>query len=354
MHVWCCTDDTDAALLDIFGLAQDEGYAAMGSYMRKYVVFAAAEHTEDFPLLPIFPLQLSSLIRYGWYLQFHGVRGGIHSIRNYLSAITEANSAAGHPDPRAAEPWTWRKFRLNVPKHLLVVDPAKTKLALRVPHMQAVALDADYSRADDLDDLSSYALAWFSAVRVGHFAPKSRSDAHCQHLLRWKHVAFLPSVDAPTSIFIRIESTKTRAAKKVDPWWTAIGLNEVFPQFCAVRLLLAHYHATFNGDPEAHIWVDASGAPRLRNAFTARLRLRLLAAAPRLGMTAAEMNVMGFAPISFRKGQLSALAKELRPVMLAKVGDHDNVKTTNKYYVTDTVEERAANTVASARAFAPL
>lgn len=189
MHVWCCTDDTDAALLDIFGLAQDEGYAAMGSYMRKYVVFAAAEHTEDFPLLPIFPLQLSSLIRYGWYLQFHGVRGGIHSIRNYLSAITEANSAAGHPDPRAAEPWTWRKFRLNVPKHLLVVDPAKTKLALRVPHMQAVALDADYSRADDLDDLSSYALAWFSAVRVGHFAPKSRSDAHCQHLLRWKHVA---------------------------------------------------------------------------------------------------------------------------------------------------------------------
>ena len=164
----------------------------------------------------------------------------------------------------------------------------------------------------------------------------------------------LPSVDAPTSIFIRIESTKTRAAKKVDPWWTAIGLNEVFPQFCAVRLLLAHYHATFNGDPEAHIWVDASGAPRLRNAFTARLRLRLLAAAPRLGMTAAEMNVMGFAPISFRKGQLSALAKELRPVMLAKVGDHDNVKTTNKYYVTDTVEERAANTVASARAFAPL
>jgi hypothetical protein len=168
MHVWCCTDDTDAALLDIFGLAQDEGYATMGSYMRKYVVFAAAEHTEDFPLLPIFPLQLSSLIRYGWYLQFHGVRGGIHSIRNYLSAITEANSAAGHPDPRAAEPWTWRKFRLNVPKHLLVVDPAKTKLALRVPHMHAVALDADYSRADDLDDLSSYALAWFSAVRVGH------------------------------------------------------------------------------------------------------------------------------------------------------------------------------------------
>ena len=107
-------------MLDIFGLAQDEGYATMGPYMRKYVVFAAAEHTEDFPLLPIFPLQLSSLIRYGWYLQFHGVRGGIHSIRNYLSAITEANSAAGHPDPRAAEPWTWRKFRLNVPKHLLV------------------------------------------------------------------------------------------------------------------------------------------------------------------------------------------------------------------------------------------
>ena len=66
------------------------------------------------------------------------------------------------------------------------------------------------------------------------------------------------------------------------------------------------------------------------------------------------MNLLGYAPISIRKGQLSALAKELAPAMLAKVGDHADFATTNKYYVTDTLEERAANTVASARAFAPL
>jgi hypothetical protein len=350
----CSPASTDAALLDIFGFQTGIEYEDLSSYLKKYVTFAVSQHTDEFPLLPLYPVRLFSLITYAWWLQFKGVAGGFNSIRNYLTAVTEANSAAGHPHPAEAEPWTWRKFRSNVPKHLLVVAAPKKKWRLHASHLQAIALDADFSSAEDISDLSSYAVAWFSAIRVGHFAPKSKSALHTQHLLRWHHIAFLPSIQDPQRVFIKIDSTKTRNAKKVDPWWTAYDRNDVFPQFCGVRLLLAHYQASYTGEPSAYVWRSSSGGPQLRSTFTERLRQRLLRAAPRLGLTADTMDVKAYSAISFRKGALSALAGFLPPVMLAKVADHRSVETTNTHYVEDSLEQRAANTAASSRAFAPL
>lgn len=349
----CVPANTDAALLDIFGVQTGVEYADLSSYLRKFVTFAVSETTDDFPLLPLYPVRLFTLITYAWWLQFKGVAGGFNSIRNYLTAVTEANSAAGHPHPAEAEPWTWRKFRANVPKHLLLVAPSKKKLRLHASHLQAITMDADFSNAADISDLSSYATAWYSAIRVGHISPKSRAAEHIQHLLRWEHIAFLPSLENPQRVFMRIVSTKTRAAKKVDPWWTAFDRNDVFPDFCGVRLLLAHYHATYTGNPNAFVWTGPSGGPLLRSTFTDRLRRRLLRAAPRLGLSAEAMNVMAYSAISFHKGALSALATFLPPLMLMKVADHRSIETTNEHYIEDSLEQRAANAAASSGAFQP-
>lgn len=345
-------DAADAALIDVFGLPIETEYEDLDTYKRKYVIFALTEHTDEHPILPVYPVRLFALIRYVWWLQFHGVKGGYSSIKNYVAAIMDANSAAGHPDCREEEPWTWRKFRHHVPKHLLVVSKPTKKLALQAAHFKAIALDADLSNATDIHDLSSYAVAWFSTIRVGHFAPKSRAAVHTQHLLRWLHVAFLPSVSDPVRVFIKIDSTKTRAGAKVDHWWTAFNRNDVCPAFCAVRLLLAHYHATYRGDSNSFVWAGPDGSPQLRGAFTTRLRQRLARAAPRLGLTAEQMNLSAYSGISIRKGALSALAGEVAAPMLAMIADHKSFETTNKFYITDTVELRASNATAATGAFA--
>ena len=51
-----------------------------------------------------------------------------------------------------------------------------------------------------------------------------------------------------------------------------------------------------------------------------------------------------------RKGGLSALAPHVQPHELAQHVDHASVETTRKYYLSQTVEHRAANTALMARA----
>ena len=104
------------------------------------------------------------------------------------------------------------------------------------------------------------------------------------------------------------------------------GRNDAFPAFCPVRL-------SYRGDADGFIWSDTRGQPSLRTAFTQRLRARLQRAAPRLGLTAAELDVRRFSGISFRKAAASMLAKELPPHLLALALDHKSVETTNKHYV---------------------
>jgi hypothetical protein len=57
-----------------------------------------------------------------------------------------------------------------------------------------------------------------------------------------------------------------------------------------------------------------------------------------------EFDATNWSGISFRKGGLSALAPHVQPHELAQHADHAAVETTRKYYLTQTVEHRAANT----------
>ena len=57
--------------------------------------------------------------------------------------------------------------------------------------------------------------------------------------------------------------------------------------------------------------------------------------------------------ISFRKGGLSALAPFVQPHELAQHADHASVETTRKYYLSQTIENRAANTALMTRTMFP-
>jgi hypothetical protein len=81
------------------------------------------------------PARLLQLLR-----SFSGcMKGGMHSIRNYVSVVTEWAQACGHPDPRLSEPWVYRRFRLEAPKHLQVVEGSRAKFAIKAPHLKVMA-----------------------------------------------------------------------------------------------------------------------------------------------------------------------------------------------------------------------
>jgi len=63
-----------------------------------------------------------------------------------------------------------------------------------------------------------------------------------------------------------------------------------------------------------------------------------------LGADPADYDASKFACISFRKFALSELAKHVQPTILAAHGEHKSVETTNAYYVSQSIDQRAAHT----------
>eukprot|EP01050_Picozoa_sp_SAG11_P025547 SAG11_NODE_5802_length_1460_cov_2.934607_1_plen_259_part_00 len=253
---------------------------------------------------------------------------------------------------RLDEPATWKTFRANFAKHVQVVRTRAVKLPLRIPHLEAIALDADLSKAVDRLDMSMYSLAFFAAPRCGHFTPKSLASAHTVHLLRWRQVLFVPKVADPSIVFLHVPSTKIRNKHYLKPWWTAVGRNEVFGvRFCPVRLLQLRFLRDFGGNLDSFIFEDAGGRPVVRADFTRRLRVRLQRAAPRLGLTAADFGSQYWG-ISLRKGAGSALA--LSGAADRQVADHlDHASVDmSRRYVADDAASRAANTGHMALGFA--
>ena len=98
----------------------------------------------------------------------------------------------------------------------------------------------------------------------------------------------------------------------------------------------------------------AGRMPRLRASFTRRLRERLTRIAPQLGANSDEFDATRWSGISFRKGGLSALAPYVQPHELAMHADHASVETTRRYYLSQTVESRAAHTALMAVSYTHL
>jgi hypothetical protein len=216
--------------------------------------------------------------------------------------------------------------------------------------MREMARALDLSNLDDLEDGVTYATLYYSTVRAGHATPSSAKLKDVKHLLRFEDVCFEPSFEDPQRVVFVLDSTKTRDAAKKDPWWTSLGRCAV-EAMCPVRLMKLWWLRVYSGDPKQFLFARTAGAlPRQRASFVRRLRRRLEAVAPRLGLRPEEFDASCWSSISFRKGGLSALAPHVQPHELAQHADHASVETTRKYYLNQTVENRAAHTALMARA----
>ena len=320
--------------------------------------FAIAEHCDELPLLPLMPVRLATLLRYAWWLQDHGIRGGMPSIAGYVTAIIMWNQEYNHPDPRESEAWIWKRFSKNAPKFIRVFNGSQAKLAMRPEYLKVIVENTkfDLTSKDDVAELLSYSILIFTGIRVGHLLPNGFSVKAMKHLLDWLCVKFEPNFTDAEIIVYLLESTKVRSAAKKDPVWTAVGKCTACPMLCPVTLMKIWFTLTHSGRAEDNVQYLMAPSrferPMSRAVFTRRLRARLVAVAPLLGMDGADFDARKYSGISFRKGAFSALAKEKQPHQLMLDTDHSNIMTTIKYYLSDTIQQRAGNTAVISRGFA--
>ena len=325
---------------------------------KKYVQFCLAEHNEDLPLLPVFPMRLASLLRFAWWCQDHGVEGGMSSIRNYTSAAATWSQLAGFGDPRQTEEWVWKRFTKEAPKYVRVFNGSQAKLPMQPEYLRQIVLHTpfDLGNSDDVRELLAYSIMIFTGIRVGHLLPKDTSKKAKRHLIDWNNVKFEPDFANATVVVFMLDSTKVRSVAKKDPWWTAVGKCEEVPMLCPVLLMQTWYNMTHNGtltgNSQYLMATTVMGEPWSRAAFTRRLRARLKIVAPRLGFDTSAFDADKYSGISFRKGAFSALVPHVQPHTLMKSADHKSIKTTVQHYMSDTIQQRAGNTALISRGFA--
>ena len=85
--------------------------------------------------------------------------------------------------------------------------------------------------------------------------------------------------------------------------------------------------------------------------WTRELRSALRIVARNYGLSEEQFDEKNYSGISFRKFSLSALAKYVQPQILAAHADHKSVETTHRYYVTQSINERAEHSYLIANGF---
>lgn len=319
-------------------------YKDLSSYHKKFVQFCYTQHCDELPLLPLFPLKLSTLIRFAWWCQYHNVTGGLNSIRNFIAAVCEWNASLGYEDPRKQEQWIYNRFRREADKHLEIYEGSKAKFRLTHELIQAIMRLMDLSDIDILADAVTYSVLAFTAIRRGHLVPKAISAEGMKHMLRWENIHFIPDVHTAHTVVFMLETGKVRCKAKKDPWWTATGRCPV-PYMCPVRIMALWYLRTFSGDPKQFVTAPSLAInPKTTGQWTRDLRARLNEVVKITGADPHAFDLTKYSGISFRKFALSALAPHVQPTILAAHGEHKSVETTNAYYVTQSVQQRAAHT----------
>ena len=323
----------------------------------KFLAFVAAEHTDEQPLIPLFPVTLDTLIMFMTWAKDNGVGGGYDSISNYVGAIVEWGIAHnGQCDPRK-ESWKaisdWAKFKTGFKEQV----PAKRKLKLRIQPalFQAMMSDLDIDTWRDMRDGAQYCLNFYSAVRVGHTSAKSRTVA--KHLLRYKDVQFVPSIENPIEIHVFLRSTKSRKEAEGKPGWHQLGrAGTEDPRLCPVFMMKRWCESQYAGDPEAPLFPAEKEKdrhlPQGRTEFDELLKARIMQALPKLEVDPTLFDLKKYSGIGFRKGSLSALAQApgMSTTRLAAHGDHKDVNTT-MHYLSDNTTQRASNTKTIAEQF---
>ena len=334
------TQELDDTLLRWFSRPSDQKKRRQAAtYIKKYFTFCV-----DSAVTPL-PLTLVQLMRFAIWLPQNGINSGWKGVKNYTGAVVKYNQVVGQPDPRNADPDLWALLRTRFKNEVQVQRSTATKLPIRQPMVTALAIRAVViGTATATADMCNDSLANFSAVRIGHFAPESAGDM--RHVLRWKDLVFLPSVDTCSMVFIQIDSTKSRHVKECRPTWTAVGRVTSNPLVCPVRWAVEHYRANYRGDPEAPIFANPqTGGPLTRGVYTTRMQTRLVEAVTNY-LPGYSIDIRNYSGISWRKGGITALSHQaarqrLHLNQVADFADHQDIAT-SRSYITDSIETRAA------------
>ena len=313
------------------------------SLLKKYWTFCLESQQVD-----IFPLTFINMCRYAFWLPRNNI-GSWESATKYINAIRQLGIAMHLPDP-LDDADTWELLRKKFHEHIPVIKKAEEKMPIHLQQFEALSLDAiEHISSRRIELMAQDALHMFTAVRVGHTAPKVASRP--EHLLRWEHVRFMPlgitSLDDCTEIFLHIQSTKTLKKITNDSWWTAFGklTDPSLQHLCPVRWFILHYKENYLksalAKPSDPIFKTKAGKPLNMTAYTKELRQRLQRAVKEQ-LDQPNFNVAAFSGISWRKASLSQLVGYVADSRAANFAGHKSIETTRAHYAKDTVSQRAA------------
>ena len=325
--------------------------SAINTRRKKYVQFAYKYSQEIPSLIPIFPLDLSNLMRYVLYLASDegNIKAGWNSCSNFVSEIVTMGKLRGWEDPRAGtrNQFLWARFRQNFRTQIQVVRKAPRKLRLTPAHLQAIIETLNLEDHNDLRWAATFATLWHTNARVGHAAPKSKK--HMEHVWKFEDLVFVPTINNPDKVVIHFRSSKTRSIAENRSFWTAVGkveLQKGQPNTCPVRLLQMWVQRAYTGNPKHPLFASEhdEGTPILRSRFTSRLRQCLVAGAQYLAPPHNTLDPKAYSGVSFRKGSLSAMSGVVEFNRLRERADHKCPESTS-HYVSDSVQTRAQSTV---------
>ena len=293
-----------------------------------------------------FPLSLMQLMRYAVWLPQNGI-GSWDSATNYINAICQLNLKMQQPDPMT-DPDSWELLRKRYKEEITVVPKSDKKIRIYLAQYEALALDAlDDMSNHRVDEMASDALMMFTAVRVGHIAPKATKRP--DHILRWEHVQLQPlgsTISTCTQVFLHVQSTKVRGKTSYNAWWTAFGkiTDPALSHLCPLRWFVLHYIRNFQNNPAAKptdpIFKTHRGKMLNRTAYTSALKVRLQrSCVNKLNMP--DYNVNNNSGISWRKASLSQLVGKIADSRAANFADHRSIETTRNSYAEDSISARA-------------
>jgi hypothetical protein len=314
------------------------------SLLKKYWTFCL-----DTQVTKIFPLTFIQMCRYTIWLSQNNI-GSWESGQTYLNAIRQLAIALHQPDPVNDEE-AWDVLRKRYKERITVSVKSTEKVAIHLQQYEALTLDAiRYSSPRRIELMAQDCLHMFTAIRVGHTAPKVASRP--KHVLNWEHIKFMPDdiddLDDCTEIFIHIVSTKVRQKNAKDDWWTSFGKldDTTILHMCPVRWFIMHYKINYlqNEDalPTDTVFKTKKGKPLNRTTYTKELRERLQRSI-REQLHQPDYEVKSHSGISWRKASLAQLVGYISDSRAANHADHADIETTRSHYAKDTVSQRAAN-----------
>lgn len=319
------------------------------TYLRKYVVYCLVhfDPLSRAPTLPLLPCPRLRYIDYVEWLPSAGIAAGWSSIRHYAGQLRYFSKVCGFGDivdSDVAGHTVWQEnFSANV---RVERSPRGGDSPLRPWHLRRFVLAFPGRSPYDKMMLATCSLMWFTALRAGHFSPKSATEDGQKHLIQWAHVhpydAVSFTVPRPAAHFI-VPSSKSAQAESASTFTTATcciceGAEGDADEQRALRLLcpvhaLERWRRVAPGHSRYICCDPASGLPILRTRFNRELRAALDVALGYLPDADRAAIIKGLSAKSWRSGAGTAIVTATNAgfVAAAFLG-HSDPKVTKQYY----------------------